>query len=68
MNEWTEQPHSDPEEETEDEDEDREEDLEAEGLMVQEEMERRQKLSGDESTELIEVEEVRRLLYVVLWR
>ncbi|KAG7316793.1 hypothetical protein KOW79_020334 [Hemibagrus wyckioides] len=54
MYEWTEQPQSDPEEETEDEDEDREE---AERLMVQEEVERRQKLFGDESTELIEVEE-----------
>ncbi|KAK3542621.1 hypothetical protein QTP86_031325 [Hemibagrus guttatus] len=56
MNEWTER---DAEEEIGDEDEDREEDLEAESLteVAQEEVERRQKLSGDESTELIEVEE-----------
>lgn len=62
MNEWIEQ-WIDPEEETEDED--RIEDQEAEGLT---EAARRRKLSGEELSELIEVEEVRRLFHVVLWR
>ncbi|XP_060773436.1 consortin, connexin sorting protein b [Neoarius graeffei] len=59
MKEWTELLQSDPEEENEDEEEDREEALEAESLkeVVQEEVARRQQLSGEELTELIEVEE-----------
>lgn len=60
MKEWTEQPRNDPEEENWDDEEDRGEDLE--------EVAGGQQLSDKELTELIEVEEVRGLLYVVLWR
>lgn len=57
------QPWTDPEEENGDEEENTEEALDAESLpeVVQEEVARRQKLSGEELTELVEVEEVRRL-------
>ncbi|XP_017311218.1 consortin, connexin sorting protein b isoform X4 [Ictalurus punctatus] len=59
MKEWTEQPWTDPEEENGDEEENTEEALDAESLpeVVQEEVARRQKLSGEELTELVEVEE-----------
>ncbi|KAF4070986.1 hypothetical protein AMELA_G00279730 [Ameiurus melas] len=59
MKEWTEQSWTDPEEENGDKEENTEEALDAESLqeVVQEEVARIQQLSGEELTELVEVEE-----------